>query len=562
MSLGSAVPQHFPGLFSAGPSGTVSAFDITMKRNMANEADVKPSKKDRRVRGLQQAAVTELSLQALGDPNLKRLFSRTVTLVAEVLDVELCKILRVQDDGRCLLCAGVGWKDGYVGRALVATEGASQAGFTLQSKEPVIVEDLSRDGRFSGPPLLVEHGVVCGVSVVIEGSQRPYGVLGVHSRQPRDFSPDDVSFLQSVANLLANAVERQRSEDALRRSEETTRAIVNTCIDGIVTIDEAGIIRSFNPAAEKIFGFPEREAVGQPVHLLMPKPDRERHDEYLQNYLKTGLAKIIGFGREVVGVRRDGGTFPMHLGVGEMQLEDHRMFVGLVRDLTYFKKVQEELMQAQNLAAIGEMAASVAHEIKNPLAAILGVIQVLRDSGAIAEDYQEVIEELSLRVGRLDQTVKRLLNFAKPIEPDRRAVDLVDVIEQIVGAVRRDEPFRSVEFQYGCAASVSAPIDLVLFEDLLRNLLYNAADAMPGGGTIMISCQESNGEVAVSVRDTGIGIRPEVLQKVFRPFYTTKRGGTGLGLALCKKIVEAHGGTILISSQPGTGTEVVVSLPL
>ncbi len=510
----------------------------------------------------QQSAVAELGLQALGDPDLKRLFDRTVQVVAETLEVDFCKILELQPEGDCLLRAGVGWKSGCVGRARVAADPDSQAGHTLLRQGPVVVKDLAGETRFRGPGLLREHAVVSGASVVISGHSEPFGVLGAHTRKRRDFSPDDISFLQSVANVLASAVERQRSEAALRRSEEKTRAIVDTCIDGIITIDERGTIQSFNPAAEKMFGYREEEAFGKNVRILMPSPDSEQHDEYIQNYLRTGRARIIGFGREVVGARRDGTPFPMHLGVGEMRLGERRMFVGLLRDLTYFKKVQEELLQAQNLAALGEMAASVAHEIKNPLAAILGVIQVLQDSDAIAPEYGDVIDELSLRVERLDQTVKRLLNFAKPIEADCREVDLVDVLEQIVGAVRNEEPFRRVQFQFGCKAQIRAPVDLVLFDDLLRNLIYNAAEAMPEGGTITVACGQRDEEVFVSVTDTGLGIQPDVLDKVFRPFFTTKRGGTGLGLALSKKIVEAHGGRIGIRSEPGKGAEVVVRFPL
>lgn len=508
-----------------------------------------------------QSAVAELGLQALANPDLERLFERTVELVSDTLETELCKILELLPEGRCLLRAGVGWEKGLVGKAVVGAGRDSQAGFTLKSKEPVVVEDWSNESRFRGPDLLTGHGVRSGVSVVIEGRSRPFGVLGVHSRRRRIFSDEDISFLQSVANVLGSAVDRQLSESALRQSEETTRAIVDTCIDGIITIDESGAIRSFNPAAERIFGYSAAEAVGRNVSMLMPHPDRNRHNDYIRHYLETGEARIIGFGREVRGCRKSGENFPMHLGVGEMQMGDHRMFVGLVRDLTYFKQVQDELMQAQSLAALGEMAASVAHEIKNPLAAILGVIQVLRDSEAISREYRDVVEELSRRVERLDETVKRLLNFAKPVEPDSRVVDLVDVIRQVVDSVRREDRLRLVDFRFGCPGKVRAPVDLVLFEDLLRNLIYNAADAMSEGGEITIGCRRRENDVVVSVADTGTGIQEDVLNKVFRPFYTTKRGGTGLGLALCKKIAEAHGGSIRIVRRSGGGSEVLVSLP-
>ena len=219
-------------------------------------------------------------------------------------------------------------------------------------------------------------------------------------------------------------------------------------------------------------------------------------------------------------------------------------------------------MQAQNLASLGEMAASVAHEVKNPLAAISGVIQILSESEAIAEPYQSVVEELVQRVKRLDHVVKRLLLFAKPMQPDKQAFNLNEVLRQIVSSLQREDRLQGVTLSVGGDRTVMVKLDLILFEDVMRNLVYNAAEAMIGEGAVTISCDLAGSFIRISIADTGPGIAPEVGDKVFRPFFTTKSDGTGLGLSLCRKIVEAHGGQIELVSPSGNGSRIVITLPI
>lgn len=361
--------------------------------------------------------------------------------------------------------------------------------------------------------------------------------------------------------LLHDLTPWKATQEALRESESTTRAILETCIDSIVTIDQRGVMVSVNPATEKTFGYSSDELVGQDLSMLMMEPDHSRHGHYLKRYLQGGEAKIIGIGREVLARRKDGSGLPIHLGVGEMHLPKGKFFVGLIRDLTPFKEVQRKLIEAESLAAIGEMAASVAHEIKDPLAAISGVVQVLQDSDAIKEEYREIVSELVNRVERLDDTVKRLLVFAKPTTPYANVVDLYEVTEQVLRGARREDQFTDIRF--GIEGSrADARIDLVLYEDLLRNLFYNAADAMPHGGEIQATVKRLDSKASVELSDTGTGMAGEILEKIFQPFFTTRSHGTGLGLAICKKVVEAHGGSISIASQTGRGTRVTMLFPL
>ena len=200
-----------------------------------------------RARERQQAAIARLGQEALAGTDLSSLLDDAVRLVANTLDVEFAKVLEVlpgKDD--LLLRAGVGWTEGLVGHAIIQGGADSQAGYTLQSSTPVIVEDLRTEARFQGPPLLCDHGVVSGISVIIAGHPRPFGVLGAHTRRKRRFNVDDVNFVQSVANVLAMAIDRMRTEDALRQQAQ----IIDQVHDAVVSTDLHGYVSSWNKGAD------------------------------------------------------------------------------------------------------------------------------------------------------------------------------------------------------------------------------------------------------------------------------------------------------------------------
>lgn len=355
--------------------------------------------------------------------------------------------------------------------------------------------------------------------------------------------------------------EQRRTAAALEASEARSEAILESAVEGIVTIDERGTIESFNPAASRIFGYEPEEVLGRNVRLLMPSPDRESHDEYLARYLATGEKRVIGLGRETIGIRKDGTEFPMELSVGEVDLPTRKLFTGLIRDLTPMKRMQEDMLRNRNLAAIGEMAASLAHEIKNPLAGISSVIQVLRDDVAADDPRRELFEELLGLVSRLDKTVKDLLIFARPWTPERRPLRISEIARHVSDGTRHDELFAGVEFRFEGATDAVAPIDPQLMEQVFWNLYLNAAQAMETGGGIRTIFEAGDGSVFVTVEDDGPGIPEEVREKAFLPFATTKSRGTGLGLAICRKILETHGGTVEILDGGGGGARIRLALP-
>ncbi len=372
---------------------------------------------------------------------------------------------------------------------------------------------------------------------------------------------DEKGHITGTLSSGEDITERQRNEEILRRSEAEIRTVLDTVVDGIITIDEKGIIQSFNPAAARIFAYSSDQVIGQNIAMLMPPVERSQHGTYVSDYLRSGEKKIIGIGREVIGKRKDGTTFPMYLAVSEVPLGEESKFTGIVRDLTDFKRLQEQVLQAQSLATIGEMAASIAHEIKNPLAGISGAIQVLMDGLEAGDPRQEIMKEIVGQVRRLDNRVRELLMLSKPWQPEKQLCNLRSLVKEISATAREQESFAGVEFKFDGKKAVMVSVDPAFFEQVLWNVLHNASQAMADGGEIRYSFSQKEEFVLLTVADTGVGIPEHQLNRIFRPFFTTKTRGTGLGLAICQKIMHAQGGSIAVSSEVGRGTEVTLNFP-
>src|SRR5436190_4774297 len=238
-----------------------------------------------------------------------------------------------------------------------------------------------------------------------------------------------------------------RLEDRLRASEARWRSIVESAVDGIVVIDSRGRIEAFNPAAERLFGYSEAEVFGKNVNILMPSPYHEEHDGYMARYLTTGDAKIIGIGREVSGKRSDGTVFPLHLSVGEMSVNGERKFTGILHDLSARIRIEERLREQTALARLGEMAAVIAHEVKNPLAGIRGAIQVI--GGRLPKESKDatVVKEILTRIDGLNELMKDLLLFARPPQPRLAPVDPARLIQITADLLSSDPAINGVAIQ-------------------------------------------------------------------------------------------------------------------
>jgi two-component system sensor kinase FixL len=471
-------------------------------------------------------------------------------------------------------------------------------------------------------------------------------------------------------------------------SEAKLQAIIETAVDAIVVINDHGIIETVNASCQRLFGYTSSELLGHNVSRLMPSPDREMHDSYLQKYLHTGKKKIIGIGREVTAKRKDGTLFPVNLAVSEVRLQDRVLFTGFIRDLTDRKKAEDALraseeryrslvqtagisimclspdlrilemnaqaerihgcrrnealgkyyvnhfipeeyrnhvvdemkgvlagkptqgfenpirvkggdeiillwnssplqdgesritglivcgqditefknlmrgmMEKSSLARLGEMAAVVAHEVKNPLAAISGTVQVLQSKFDPSSQESRVISELLDRIEAMDRSVQDLLTYGRPRSPRFAAVRLLYALQESASLVEQDPTFPDIKIAIS-GPDVTIRGDQDLLKQVFLNLLLNAAHANSGRGEIKTVVEETSKQCRIFISDSGPGIEPEILKKIFEPFFTTKTRGTGLGLPIAQRMVDLHEGSISVATPVNEGTTFIVTLPL
>lgn len=374
------------------------------------------------------------------------------------------------------------------------------------------------------------------------------------AREPAAFDEDQVYFI-----LGQDVTERDKARHDLDTAERQMHAVVESAADGIITIDHRGIIQTVNQAGQNLFGYTSDELVGRNVSMLMPSPDRERHDGYLAKYIETGVAGIIGKGREVVALKKDGTEFPIYLAVSEVKDGVH-LFTGIVRDLTHEKELQGKLQQQEALATLGKMAAVVAHEVRNPLAGIAGVIQILRGRAEKSGTEYAIMGDVLERIDALVETISDLLLYARPRDLRRQPIRVTDLLAESGRLVKADPQSGEIEIEVADSDAV-VHIDLEYLREAVLNLMLNAAQAMGGKGAIRTEIEKCDDHCCVRILDAGPGIPADIRGKVFEPFFTTKGRGTGLGLALVKRVAERHGGALSIKCPESGGTVVTLKLP-
>jgi PAS domain S-box-containing protein len=365
---------------------------------------------------------------------------------------------------------------------------------------------------------------------------------------------------RKFTGMLHDLSARVRLEEQLRSSESRWRSIIGSAVDAIIVIDQFGRIEAFNPAAERLFGYSEGDVLGQNVNLLMPSPYHEEHDRYLARYLATGAAKIIGIGREVTGRRKDGTTFPVHLSVGEFTLGGERRFTGILHDLSMRVQMEEQLRERAALARLGEMAAVIAHEVRNPLAGISGAVQMIGAQLPAESRNQAMVKEIVGRIDSLNEMLKDLLVFARPPQPRPTPTEIVPLVQMTANLLTQDPALQGVRVDVDGGAP-AIPADPEMLKIVFQNLIVNGAQAMGGQGRIRVDVKTVDTTCLISFTDHGPGIPLEVRDKVFTPFFTTKSKGSGLGLPTAKRLIEAHNGKISIECPPAGGTTVTVTLP-
>ncbi len=357
------------------------------------------------------------------------------------------------------------------------------------------------------------------------------------------------------------------------------KALLDAAVDAIIVIDHKGHIETFNAAAEVIFGYSAQEVLGKNVSLLMPEPYRGEHDEYLDNYLQTGNAKIIGLGREVQGMRQSGSTFPIGLSVGKILTDDQPRFVGIIRDITEQKRSEEEihhirerLSQFGRLSTLGEMAAGLAHELNQPLAAIATYTQAcqrLIESGQSDDDeILATLKKCDAQAQRAGDVIRRLRQFVQKRELGRHEVSCEELIRDLTALAEVDARNNGIPLTIDVAEGLpKIMVDAVQIQQVILNLIRNGIDAMLNmdqndeGISVSVTKFE-NDQIKIAVTDHGSGITEEAEKKIFQPFFTTKSSGLGLGLAICKSIIASHSGVLNFTKNPSGGTTFYFTLPV
>jgi PAS domain S-box-containing protein len=403
--------------------------------------------------------------------------------------------------------------------------------------------------------------------------------------------------------LREEIAKRKATEAELTATQGTLHAVMDHAVDGLITLDESGTIRSFSKPAERIFGYTDAEVIGHNIAELMTVVDGAEFGRHLNAHLAAaaGLAEIFGAGREMQGRRKDGNEFPMDVAVCEIPGSDRRWFVGTIRDITESKLAQIRVHQAQKMEAIGQLASGIAHDFNNILGAVTGFAGFLTEDLPQGTQQHSFAQRIVKATGRATELVRQILAFSRRTNVDREALDLAVLLRETRELLRGSLPSMTeidVKMdQGGIVASVNAG----QFSQILLNLCVNANDALAGRpGKISIELTQVNSGDAdyarfesgvlvhetqlypaegrvfagaldaersyarLTIADTGVGMGPDVLGRIFDPFFTTKeRGsGTGLGLSVVHGIVLSYDGACTVASRPGAGSVFTIYLPV
>lgn len=378
--------------------------------------------------------------------------------------------------------------------------------------------------------------------------------------------------------LLHDVSDDHKIRDELRQAESRTQAILDSAVDGIITMDELGIVESINPAAEVMFGYAADEVIGSNVKMLMPSPYQEEHDDYLCRYRETGRRKIIGIGREVVGRRKGGASFPLDLAVGEFFHGEKRSFVGTVRDITERQRLEDQFQQAQKMEAIGQLAGGVAHDFNTLLGTITGYSEMLLDRLDEGDPLHRAAEQIHRGAGRGAALTRQLLAFSRHQARCPEVLDLNTVLGEMDDMLRR---LIGEHIELVCSRGHNLGrvwVDAGQIEQVIMNLVINASDALPRSGRVIVETRnvhlgaamsneidvlEAGRYVLLTVTDNGEGMNEITRRRLFEPFFTTKPlgKGTGLGLSTVFGIVKQSRGGLTVDSEVGRGTTFSIYLP-
>lgn len=540
--------------------GVVITFiNVTYLRNAKQEA---------KQRARQQSAIAELGLFSLQNTDLQTIFDKACSLGKEILETDFIKILELLPDEKELkLVSGIGWKEGLVGHGKVGADLDSQAGYTLRSNAAIVVKDLRQEIRFHGPPLLVEHKIISGMSVVIYGQNKPFGVFGTHTLQEREFTQQEVNFLQSFANIAAAAVQRGESVKAMRESEEKFRAMAESVPNLIFTISAEGKTDYINERFLNFIGIEREDIVYTDLGIFVHPEDIEE----TRIIFSKAVEKRVVFEHNYRFRRNDG---------------EYRWFIGRAFPVTnggeivrWFGSLTEieELVRAQNAVEEAdrrkdEFLAMLGHELRNPLAPLKNSLTLLQNDLGDTQ-FAKLHSVMDRQVEQMCRLVDDLLDVSRishgKIQLQKNAVELKNLLQNLESDLQTSIENRDLRLDINLPEEeIWVQGDAVRLTQAISNIITNAVKFSNRGGKIKVRLQVDEKRAALKIRDEGIGMRREAVGRIFDPFtqednsLERTRGGLGLGLSLAKGLIEMHNGTISADSEgENKGSEFIIKLP-
>lgn len=530
-----------------------------------------------RTRAYRQELVAQLNRKALSDHSLNELFNDTVQLVTKTLKLPYCKIIQRIPDTECGLYfrAVAGFAPSLVGQTF--NPGMEpHAAYTLESLKPIIVEDIYQETRFSPSPLHIEYGLTSGISVVIYGADHPFGVLEADSKEKRFFQQEDTEFLQSLANLLGIVIERKEVEKALARSERRYEATFRKAGVGIAHVSKSGQWLHMNDRYCEILGYSIEELKHMTFQELTYPEDLPAELDLSQQLLNRELNYYT---IEKRYIRKDGTLLwvTVTCSIAWDEAGQFEYMVVVAKDIHAKKIIGEELAQnmrrlEQSNRDLDQFAMVASHDLQAPLRKIrtfCGMIQAdAKDK--LSPDSLQLMRRVDASIDTMQTLIADLLKLSQfSKEPaERKMVDLTDVMRQVIRNLEDRIQAKEARIELGKLAKVTG--DQSQLTQLLQNLVENGIKYQPTGQIPVIRVESECRDAQfcqITVQDNGIGFKQEYAEKIFQPFMRLhgKSGaysGTGVGLAICQRIVERHGGSIEARSKEGEGTLFLIRLPV
>jgi protein-histidine pros-kinase len=531
-------------LLDGRPTFTAILRDATDRRRAEEEL---------RSRAAQQAAVAELGQQALTGRSAQELMQEVAVTLVEVLGAHFAEVLELhpERDGFRLV-AGHGWGADAIGTLTEDTAWHLHPGFTLRADEPTAFEDLRTETRFIGTSRLIDNDSTSGISVKIPGPVRPFGLLGVYSRDRRRFTSDDTHFLQALANVLAAAIDRERRD-------ERVRAFLEAAPDATIVADRHGRIVSANAQAEVLFGYPRDDLVGMPVEALVPDHVRAVHAAHRARYETEPRTRPMGAGVNLFARRSDGTEVPVDIMLSPVETDDGVLVVAAVRDATERRRAQ---------AVRDSFLHAVSHELRTPLTTVVGFASMLlHDRETLGDDEaRDMTRRLLANAQKLERLLADLLDLDRlsrgVVEPRRRPTVVRDVVDTVLSAVALDEHPTQTDIE---PDDLTAHVDPAQLERTIENLAVNVARHTPPGTPVWVRARRGPNGLLIAVEDAGPGVPEAIRQEIFHPF---RRGdsrahspGTGIGLSLVARFAELHGGRAWVEEREGGGASFRALFP-